>query len=114
MLMNGVSSFDLGWTLLPFLLLLAMFVGGILLLALALWILYTVIWNAVVRGLEEYHGDRARGRPRRRREPLGTYLGFVEPAVPSNAATPPVAEQSVPAEQPMTRDRGHRSGRLTR
>lgn len=91
--MNGVNTFDAGWTLVPVLVLIAGFVGGVLLVALLLWILYTIIWNGVRRGLEEYYGP-------------GSYKGFTLP--PSENA------RDDGPERPLVRDRRHRSGRLTR
>jgi hypothetical protein len=45
--------------------------------ALCLWILYTVIWRAVARGLEEFHHPDPHRRRRARRS-----LGYETPAAP--------------------------------
>ncbi|MGV3733448.1 MAG: hypothetical protein ACO1N6_08620 [Microcella sp.] len=116
--MNGVDTFDVGWTLVPVLVLIGGFVGGVLLIALLLWILYTIIWNGVRRGLEEYYGPAPR-RPeqRARHESVGQYFGFVDdrtmPAEPDGGSLPTPSPMPSPA-QPMVRERRHRSGRLTR
>ena len=87
--MNGISGLDAAWTLVPVVVLAVTVVGTVLVIALLLWILYTIIWKGVLRGLEEYYGP-------------GGYRGF-SPA--------PIDE--APA-QATTRDRRHGSGRLTR
>lgn len=117
--MNGVSAFDAGWALVPLLVLVAGFVGGVLLIALLLWILYTIIWNGVRRGLEEYYGPAPRRPdPRAPRESVGQYFGFVDDRVSSGSShdgvSLPAHTSMSSAEQPMVRERRHRSGRLTR
>ncbi len=100
-MMPQFSTFDSSWVVLPILWLTLMFVGAILVFVLVLWIAYTVIWRGVRRGLEEYYGPGEGSRPRR--ESPGAYLGFATYAPPEPLET-----------ESLTRDRRHRSGRLSR
>lgn len=84
--MNPIATFDALFTAIPILLILAAILGIVLLI----WVIYTIVWMGVRRGLEEYYGP-------------GEYRGFTPPAVrETDESAPPV------------RGRRHRSGRLTR
>lgn len=84
--MNPIAPFDASWAVIPMLVIVAVILGIILLI----WVIYTIVWMGVRRGLEEYYGP-------------GEYRGF----------TPP-ASREVDESTPPVRDRRHRTGRLTR
>lgn len=84
--MNPIAPFDALFTAIPILVFVAVVVG----VALLIWVIYTVVWMGVRRGLEEYYGP-------------GEYRGFTPPATRESADSAPPA-----------RERRHRSGRLTR
>ncbi len=88
--MNLMAPLDTVWALVPILFFLGSVVVVILLVMLISWILYTVVWMGVRRGLREYYGP-------------GPYRGFSSPEQ-QNDAKPPV----------RAGERRHRSGRLTR
>lgn len=84
--MNPVAPFDAAFAAIPILVIVASILG----IVLFIWVIYTIVWMGVRRGLEEYYGP-------------GEYRGF----------TPPPARE-VDDAAPAARDRRHRSGRLTR
>jgi hypothetical protein len=84
--MNPIAPYDALFTAIPILLMVAATLGIVLLI----WVIYTIVWMAVRRGLEEYYGP-------------AEYRGF----------TPPAARET-DESAPAVRDRRHRSGRLTR
>ena len=88
--MNLMAPLNSAWALVPIFFFIGSVVVAILLVMLICWILYTVVWMGVRRGLREYYGP-------------GPYRGFSEPEQ-QNRAKPPL-----PVEE-----RRHRSGRLTR
>ncbi len=85
--MTDSSVADTFWALTPFLAFGLPIVAGVAGALLSVWVLYTVVWKAVLRGLQEYYGP-------------GEYRGFSPPQ-----------ERHVTVPQG---DRRHRSGRLTR
>ncbi len=87
--MDTTSFFNTLFAAMPFLVILAIIVAAVV----ASWITYTLIWMGVKRGLEEYYGP-------------GSYKGYTIP--PSESA------RDDGTEQPLVRDRRHRSGRLIR
>jgi hypothetical protein len=90
MLMDAVESPVLPFVFLPIVSIVLTVAVAVGVLALVLRVHYSVVWRAVLRGLEEYYGP-------------GTYRGYTLPA--------PSEQQST---KPPSGERRHRSGRLTR
>jgi hypothetical protein len=86
MLMDSPAFFDIAFALIPIALVIAAALGFMILI----WVVYTIVWKGVKRGLEEYYGP-------------GEYRGYSAPE-PRESAT----EASAPT------DRRYRTGRLTR
>lgn len=84
--MDSPAFFDIAFTLIPIVVVIAAVLGFVILV----WVIYTIVWKGVKRGLEEYYGP-------------GEYRGYSVPDSRESAR-----ETSDPA------DRRHRSGRLTR
>ncbi len=84
--MDSLAYFDIAFALMPIVLVGAAVLGFIVLV----WLIYTIVWKGVKRGLEEYYGP-------------GEYRGYSVPEPRESAA-----EASSPP------NRGHRTGRLTR
>lgn len=56
--MNPIAPYDAAWTVIPILFLVIGMVVAVLVVLLVAWILYTIAWKGVKRGLEEYYGTR--------------------------------------------------------
>ncbi len=84
--MDNPAFFDIAFALVP----IAVVIAAVLGVMMVLWVIYTIVWKGVKRGLEEYYGP-------------GDYRGYSVPE-PRESAT----EASAPT------DRRHRTGRLTR
>lgn len=57
--MNPIAPYDAAWTVIPILFVIIGMVVAVLVVLLIAWILYTVVWKGVRRGLEEYYGTRS-------------------------------------------------------
>ena len=98
--MDLIGSSDAAWALVPLLFLVLWVALVALTFALVVWILYTVIWRAVRRGMREFYGVQ----PERE-----------SPAQYSRYATWTPPEETEALEPDVSRaERRHRSGRLTR
>lgn len=86
MLMDDLAFFDIAFALMPIVVVIAAALG----LVLVIWVIYTIVWKGVKRGLEEYYGP-------------GEYRGYSAPD-----------PRESPTETSAPRDRRHRAGRLTR
>ena len=84
--MDSPAFFDIAFALIPIALVIAAVLGFVILM----WVIYTIVWKGVKRGLEEYYGP-------------GDYRGYSVPEAHVSAT-----DASVPT------GRRHRSGRLTR
>lgn len=99
--MDLFAPADAAWAIVPILFFFVWLAFAAAVFALVMWIMYGVIWRAVRRGLQEFHGVRPA------RESPSQYFGFA-------TWTPPEEPETAPASDETRSERRPRSGRLTR
>lgn len=99
--MNPIFDFDASWALVPLLFLVVNIIVAVLVISLLVWVLYTIIWRGVRRGLVEF-------------ELASSHHESAVVNTKFASWNPPDEPSSPDADGHLSQGRKHRSWRLTR